>query len=40
MRKRENRETIYGIDLARDVVEAVYTAYLSAERGIRVETLK
>jgi len=32
-----DREPVSGIDLARDVVEAIYAAYLSAEQGRRVE---
>lgn len=32
-----DREPISGIDLARDVVEAIYAAYVSAERGVRIE---
>jgi predicted dehydrogenase len=32
-----NREPISGIDLARDVVEAIYAAYASAEKGARIE---
>jgi predicted dehydrogenase len=32
-----DREPISGIDLARDVVEAIYAAYASAEKGIRIE---
>ncbi len=31
------REPISGMDLARDVVEAIYAAYVSAERGVRIE---
>jgi hypothetical protein len=31
------REPIFGIDLVRDVVEAIYDAYASAEKGIRIE---
>jgi predicted dehydrogenase len=31
------REPISGIDLARDVVEAIYAAYASAEKGRRIE---
>jgi predicted dehydrogenase len=31
------REPISGIDLARDVVEAIYAAYASAEKGMRIE---
>jgi predicted dehydrogenase len=33
---RLNREPISGIDLARDVVEAIYAAYASAEEGKRM----
>jgi predicted dehydrogenase len=32
-----DREPISGIDLARDVIEAIYAAYASAEKGIRIE---
>jgi predicted dehydrogenase len=32
-----DREPIFGIDLVRDVVEAIYAAYASAEKGIRIE---
>jgi len=32
-----NREPISGIDLARDVVEVIYAAYASAEKGMRME---
>jgi predicted dehydrogenase len=32
-----NREPISGIDLAREVVEAIYAAYASAEKGMRIE---
>jgi predicted dehydrogenase len=32
-----NREPISGIDLAVDVVEAIYAAYASAEKGMRVD---
>ena len=32
-----DREPISGIDLARDVVEAIYAAYASAEKGTRIE---
>ncbi len=32
-----DREPISGIDLARDVVEAIYAAYASAEEGKRIE---
>ncbi len=32
-----DREPISGIDLARDVVEAIYAAYASAEKGMRIE---
>jgi predicted dehydrogenase len=32
-----NREPISGIDLARDVVEVIYAAYASAEKGVRIE---
>jgi predicted dehydrogenase len=32
-----DREPISGIDLANDVVEAIYAAYASAEKGRRVE---
>ncbi len=31
------REPVSGIDLARDVVEAIYAAYVSAEEGRRIE---
>jgi predicted dehydrogenase len=34
---RFDREPISGIDLARDVVEAIYAAYASAEKGMRIE---
>jgi len=34
---RLNRNPISGIDLARDVVEAIYAAYVSAEEGKRIE---
>jgi predicted dehydrogenase len=30
------REPVSGIDLARDVVEAIYAGYVSAERGERI----
>jgi len=32
-----DREPVSGIDLARDVVEAIYAGYASAERGERIE---
>ena len=32
-----DREPISGIDLAKDVVEAIYAAYASAEKGMRIE---
>ncbi len=32
-----NREPVSGIGLARDCVETIYSAYLSAEQGRRVE---
>jgi predicted dehydrogenase len=32
-----DREPISGIDLARDVVEVIYAAYASAEKGTRIE---
>jgi len=32
-----DREPISGIDLARDVVEVIYAAYASAEKGMRIE---
>jgi len=32
-----DREPVSGIDLARDVVEAIYAAYASAEKGMRIE---
>jgi predicted dehydrogenase len=32
-----DREPISGIDLARDVVETIYAAYASAEKGMRIE---
>jgi predicted dehydrogenase len=32
-----DREPISGINLARDVVEAIYAAYASAEKGMRIE---
>ena len=32
-----DREPVSGIDLARDVIEAIYAAYTSAERGERIE---
>jgi len=32
-----NREPISGIHLAADVVEAIYAAYASAEKGMRVD---
>ena len=32
-----NKEPVSGIDLARDVVEVIYAAYLSAEEGRRIE---
>jgi len=35
-----NREPVSGIDLARDVVEAIYAAYTSAEKGMRIELRK
>jgi predicted dehydrogenase len=34
---RFDREPVSGIDLARDVVEAIYAAYASAEKGMRIE---
>ena len=35
-----NREPVSGIDLAREVVETIYAAYASAERGVRIELNK
>lgn len=35
-----DREPISGIDLARDVVEVIYAAYLSAETGKRIELVR
>ena len=32
-----DREPVSGIDLARDVVETIYAAYASAEKGMRIE---
>ncbi len=32
-----DREPVSGMDLARDVVETIYAAYVSAERGVRIE---
>ena len=32
-----DREPVSGIDLARDVVEVIYAAYASAEKGMRIE---
>jgi predicted dehydrogenase len=32
-----DREPISGIDLAKEVVEAIYAAYASAEKGMRIE---
>jgi predicted dehydrogenase len=32
-----DREPISGIDLAREVVEVIYAAYASAEKGSRIE---
>jgi len=32
-----DREPISGIDLARDVVETIYSGYASAEKGVRIE---
>jgi predicted dehydrogenase len=32
-----DREPVSGIELAKEVVEAIYAAYASAEEGIRVE---
>jgi predicted dehydrogenase len=32
-----DREPISGMDLARDVVEVIYAAYASAEKGTRIE---
>ena len=32
-----DREPVSGIDLALEVVEAIYAAYASAEKGMRVE---
>ena len=32
-----DREPVSGIDLARDVVEAIYAGYVSAEKGMRIE---
>jgi predicted dehydrogenase len=32
-----DREPVSGMDLARDVVEAIYTGYVSAEKGQRIE---
>ncbi len=34
---RYDREPVSGMDLARDVVEAIYAGYTSAERGERIE---
>jgi predicted dehydrogenase len=36
----EDRDPISGIDLAYDVVEVIYAAYLSAETGKRIELAK
>ncbi|MFB3884383.1 MAG: Gfo/Idh/MocA family oxidoreductase [Thermodesulfobacteriota bacterium] len=35
-----DREPVSGIDLARDVVEVIYAAYASAEKGMRIELRK
>jgi predicted dehydrogenase len=35
-----DREPVSGIGLARDVVETIYAAYASAEKGIRIELKK
>ena len=35
-----DREPISGIDLAREVVEVIYAAYASAEKGSRIELLR
>jgi hypothetical protein len=32
-----DKEPVSGIDLARDVVETIYAAYASAEKGKRIE---
>jgi hypothetical protein len=32
-----DREPVSGFHLARDVVEAIYAAYASAEKGMRIE---
>jgi hypothetical protein len=32
-----DRNPVSGIDLARDVIEAIYAAYASAEKGMRIE---
>ena len=32
-----NREPISGLDLAREVIEVIYAAYASAEKGMRIE---
>jgi predicted dehydrogenase len=32
-----DREPVSGMDLARDVVEVIYAAYASAEKGMRIE---
>ena len=37
---RLNREPISGIDLAREVVETIYAAYASAEKGKRIDLKK
>jgi len=37
---REDRDPISGIDLAYEVVEVIYTAYLSAETGKRIELVR
>jgi predicted dehydrogenase len=33
----QEREPVSGMDLARDVVEAIYAGYASAEKGVRIE---
>ena len=32
-----DREPVSGIDLAKEVVETIYAAYASAEKGMRIE---
>ena len=34
------REPVSGLDLALETVEAIYAAYLAAEKGMRVEIQK